>query len=530
MAQAGQMVTQTMNLLQQQKQLAAIERQNQLQHRRLMATQLWSMIGDFAKENPGGLVGAAKDYPDLFRDMLFQIDPEAPPEMVETRVRQFQNGALDYEHLKQTIASGYLTLGESYERGLQAREVEILQAPKTEPAVKAEEKPPEAAKEAAPLKAEPSEEKPLSVEGTINIYEPQLREFLSQIYKKKPTRTESKVWEYYDKVIAEGKSKSQAILETIKEFRPPTAKQLKGAPGERKAEKAIEKPIEQVVEEAPVVEKLIEEKKKETPAGQQEIKKYMKLINLAGFNDEKPSFTKKGVEAKAAAAERYSGWIAREVAALGPEEFSNYYNGMIQRFGGAEALLRSMQPESLEFMKAVAEIIARQNLMPHQIGQMDAQTSALLAQAAHTAAVIEELKGQGNTKALGGMLENQQAILEYATKGLETAMKSKKDVSLTDLVAPESGAYDPTVANFYEMFLKAWVAMLGIRGVQASIVVKEARVKAPNALAALRGIIAPWTGMIPTIQYGAGELPKIPLEELTPQQQEYLRATQPSKE
>ena len=511
MQQAGQMVTQVMGLMNQQKLIAEQTRNNNLIHRRAMATQTWSMISDLAKENPGGLKGAALDYPDMFKDLFYQIDPEADPSLIDTRIRQLQNGALNYEHIKESVMVAAITLGDEFESKLGLREEQLTKSilpsvpPTTEPS------------ETPTAKAEPLQAKRTP------------KEVVESIEKGAATGP----WAMYDKLISEGKAPFKARLDVSKEFRnkilylPELAEFKRGKrPG---------KVTEEMIRTSPTYTKVLEETKTATPQGRQEVRRFNKMLNMAGFFDTKPIFTPGGVKAKAGAAKRYSGWIADQVEELGPEAFSEYYNGMLQRLGGFEKLRTMIDPESLEVMKFIAETVAEQNMMPFEQDKAVAQTSSFQAQAIYYLAMARAIPGaEGEGAAMGEYMKNNQAIMKTAMEGMELIRSTKKNVSVNDLVAKESAAYDPTFANFWDMYLRALVSNLGVQGNDVTLITNELTVRAPWALEILRRGVSfgqwAWKGEVPGIGFDVGKEDKAAKEareeDLTPEQRAYKKGTE----
>ncbi len=482
MQQAGQMVTQVMKIMQDQKMLREIERNNDLQHQRLMASQAWKAIGDLAAENPGGLKGVALDYPDLIKDWLYRLDPKARPDMVETRLRQLQNGALSPEHLKETLYVGAITLGDEFESRLGLREKEIMdqgpqaQAPTTQPS------------EAAVAKPEV---------GIAPTAQPPL--------EAATARLEHGPWTVYDKLIAEGKPKGQAIGEVRKGFKDnPLYKQeyesFKNWERE-KWEKGLTAQAE-VIKTAPAITKVIDETKRATPQGKQEIVRYNKMLDTAGFFDNRPIFSGPGVKAKLGAAKRYSGWIAKEVEKLGPKVFAEYYNGMMQRYGGFERLRREIEPESMKFMELVSNIIARNNLLPFEQDKSRATTAALWGQVGLYAA--QKYAMEHPEIDADPLTHGLEVIMKQTTEAMEIIQKQAPDVSVNDLVAPESAHYDPSFAGLWEAYLNAYVSLLGVQGFDAKVILKDVTVQGPGIIGGIRTAVGllPWWGKVPAVSFG----------------------------
>ncbi len=508
MQQAGQMVTQVMGLMNQQKLIAEQERNNNLVHRRAMATQTWKMISDLAEANPGGLVGAARDYPEMFVDLFYQIDPKAAPGLIDTRLRQLQNGALKVDYLRQIAGTALVTLGAEQENLLGEEEKEIVSKQKAETA-----QPQTQPKSILETRREKTEKPPKRT--------PQ--EMVETIEKGRETGP----WAMYDKLISEGKAPLRARLDVSKEYRNktlylPELEQFKKGkrPGKVTAE---------MLKSSPTIGDVIETEKSQTPAGKIDLKKKQN----AGAIFQKPlpkKITAASVRARAAAATYYTGWIADEVKKLGPEKFATYYQGMVDQFGGAEMLLRSLDPESMKFMKLISDQMIAQKKLPFEIDESRARTINYLAQAANFAGALAAKAG---TMSPGDTFKNNNALLKQAAEGMEYMREARPDrigkKTLADLVAPESVHYSPEFAQWWKMFLQGWTGMLGAKGLDATIVGKEVPISATNFWQ--WWIPAEEYGMVPTISYpgevgeGDKELKEQLEADLTPEQRAYLEGT-----
>ena len=272
---------------------------------------------------------------------------------------------------------------------------------------------------------------------------------------------------------------------------------------------------------------MIEAEKLQTPAGRIELKKKQN----AGAIFQKPlpkKITAACVRARAAAATYYTGWIADEVKKLGPEKFATYYQGMVDQFGGAEMLLRSLNLESMKFMKLISDQMIAQKKLPFQLRESEARTINLLAQASNFAGAMAAKAG---TMSPGDLFKNNNALLKQAAEGMALMRKSEDigDKSLADLVAPESSHYNPMFAQWWKMFLQGWTGMLGAKGIDATIVGKEMPISATDFWQ--WWIPAEEYGMVPTISY-PGELPpekeearEAMLADLNPEQRAQLEAS-----